>query len=380
MKRKTINTIVGVSVCCMLFSTFTGCGKKKEPETTTTTTTETATQQTINNDDLLENFDDIAKDVDLIETASQNNATITYELDDNENTNVEYKLTKLTFKDWGFSISVPTSLTQNYQKHSSMKDVSITSENAMEFNYLVTDEKSTFQLFKPSERYFAIFRDDDEMTPEFIEALQSKDHTTITSRITDNSIFAISSKEPLSFKYNDIAQGVYYQVTITPAKVKDLKYDGVALFFIVDNHLYYVLYGESSYYDIDTMEKGYAEAILKSIEINNPLTTQPDEVEYPDHYEFDIEELKKEYPDEADTFDYIYKQQQELDGKEETQQTPSDDTSVIDTTDNSFPQDGNEDKKEEDTTETTTETQEYKEPEVVGYTDDGEPIFQSVEE
>ena len=210
MKSKTINTIVGVSVCCMLFSTFTGCGKKREQETTTTTTTETTAQQTIDNDDLLENFDDIAKDVDLIETASQNNATITYELDDNENTNVEYKLTKLTFKDWGFSISVPTSLTQNYQKYSSMKDVSITSENAMEFNYLVTDEKSTFQLFKPSERYFAIFRDDDEMTPEFIEALQSKDHATITSRIADNSIFAISGKEPLSFKYNDIAQGVYY--------------------------------------------------------------------------------------------------------------------------------------------------------------------------
>ena len=30
MKSKTINTIVGVSVCCMLFSTFTGCGKKRE--------------------------------------------------------------------------------------------------------------------------------------------------------------------------------------------------------------------------------------------------------------------------------------------------------------------------------------------------------------
>lgn len=271
MHKKSIIILMGIT---MLTLGFTGCNKGKNPVVNEPPNDDTHNEvQTGENVEIKStSSNQIAEDFVAIENVEDNNEVVSYVYsEDGETKDIEYDMRELSFDDWGFKINVPESLLNNYIKVDSFSQIKINDVDDMDKIFAVEEENVTFQLIKVSEKYFAIFRDNEEIDAELLSGLQSCDHKTIIKHIQDNPIFKISDLSPNSLDNNGNHFGVYYYLPLTPLTNKDFTYNGVAMFFVSGNHLYYVLYGESDLLDAGLVQRGYERAMVQSFSANEGI-------------------------------------------------------------------------------------------------------------
>jgi hypothetical protein len=269
MYKKALITTGALFIVMMTIISVVGCGKRNAQ--LSYNDIEDGPISTSQNGIDTAKSDQFVSDFNIVSTASDDDYKFEYQIaKSDEIYSLDYDLEQVRFDEWGFSIGIPRELTRDYVKVNSLQEIDLSDVANMENVYTFEKDNITFQSIKASERYLAIFRDDEIVNDELREALQTQNHSVICKYIPDNSIFSLSNASYSSLKQDDKDYGICYRVALTPLSSKELQYNGVAIFFVSNDHLYYVLYGETNLLDFELSKRGYDNAIVETIKIDNP--------------------------------------------------------------------------------------------------------------
>lgn len=266
MSNKKIFVCFGI-VSLMLFSF--GC---KKDDNTTNSLIETNTNNIINDSDISQNEKENEKkllnDVDSITKEENNTTTFSVVSDfENETSSKEISLEKLTFGNWGFEISLPKEIVNNYELVDDISNLNITNIEEMSKTYVISND-ACFQLFNLDTKYFGIFIDKEIYNENWQKAINDELYDYIKQIVPNNSFYSYDDTKMASKKiYGDNAILIKIPVHITPISDKEIVYNGYIGYLTIDDVVYYILYGENSLYYSSLKDDGYANFVFSSIEV-----------------------------------------------------------------------------------------------------------------
>lgn len=291
IKKNIIYLIVVLSSMFMI-----GCHKDNENEVDVNDTNIIIDDFNDNSNEENKNTYSLVDDVESISKEEDNSyeMLIGSDIDNNDSTSkINYSLERLTFGDWGFEISIPKSLVDDYTVVDNLSEINISSVEDISKTYVISSDES-IQIFNLDDKYFGIFIDKEIYNENWEKAIKENLYDYIKQIIPDNTFYTyIDYNSPSTKNFGSNAILLKYPVNITPTSSDDMIYKGYIGYLTIDNVVYYILYGETILYNNMMKDNIYSDIVFSSIDVSSDFIKEENKENKENNEDLDYEFLDK---------------------------------------------------------------------------------------